>query len=183
VAGLVYDDPAGRATRQDADVVVLAAGGLGTPRLLLLSDGLANSSGLVGRNLMIHIQTLAVGTFHTRLDGWQGALGGTVATRQFYETDPARGYTGGFIMSGGRGIPPLALASSIPWGTSHHDRVDELLNHQMAAFGCGDDLPEPANRVRSDWTRLDSSGLPGIRVSYAMSENSRLMARDISAPS
>ena len=50
-------------------VVVLAANGLGTPRLLLMStspafpDGLANGSGLVGRNLMVHMQTVVVGRF------------------------------------------------------------------------------------------------------------------------
>ena len=187
VAGVVYHDAAGRVTELTANVVVLAAGGLGTPRLLLLSDarspgGLANSSGLVGRNLMIHIQTIAVGTFAERLDGWQGTLGGTVGTRQFYETDPRRGYAGGFIMSGGRGISPLTLATgAAPWGERHHAVVDGVLNRQMGAFACGDDLPDPGNRVELDWARLDSSGLPGVRVHYTMGRDSRLMADDMRA--
>jgi choline dehydrogenase-like flavoprotein len=184
VTGVVYDDPAGRATELTADVTVLAAGGLGTPRLLLMSGpdpgGLANSTGLVGRNLMLHIQTIAVGTFGQRLDGWQGTLGGTVATRQFYETDADRGYAGGFIMSGGRGISPLTLAAgAVPWGGQHHQVMDELLNRQMGAFACGDDLPDPANQVTLDWSELDSSGLPGVSVHYAMGPDSQLMARDM----
>jgi choline dehydrogenase-like flavoprotein len=181
VRGVLYEGPAGRITELRADVVVLAAGGLGTPRLLLLSKGVASASGLVGRNLMVHIQTLAAGTFAERLDGWQGTLGGTVATRQFYETDSGRGYAGGFIMSGGRGIPPLATAtSSAPWGAGHHQRVEELLNHQMGAFACGDDLPEAGNRVELDWSRPDSSGLPGVRVHYAMGTDSKLMTEEMS---
>lgn len=185
VAGVIYDDAAGRVAELCADVVVLAAGGLGTPRLLLLSagrspGGLANSSGLVGRNLMIHIQTIAVGTFGRRMDGWQGTLGGTVATRQFYETDPRRGYAGGFIMSGGRGISPLTVASTaVPWGSRHHEVMDELLNRQMGAFACGDDLPDAANQVTLDWSELDSSGLPGVSVHYAVGPDSRLMAADM----
>jgi len=184
VTGVLYDDPDGRASVLSADVIVLAAGGLGTPRLLLLSGrrpgGLANAAGLVGRHLMVHIQTIAVGTFGSRMDGWQGTLGGTVGTRQFYETDPDRGYTGGFIMSGGRGVTPLTLASgAAPWGSRHHEVMDSLLNRQMGAFACGDDLPDPANRVGLDWSALDASGLPGVSVHYEMSQDSRLMAEDM----
>jgi choline dehydrogenase-like flavoprotein len=184
VTGVIYDDPDGRVSVLSAEVIVLAAGGLGTPRLLLLSGrrpgGLANAAGLVGRHLMVHIQTIAVGTFGSRVDGWQGTLGGTVATRQFYETDPGRGYTGGFIMSGGRGVTPLTLASgAVPWGSRHHQVMDSLLNHQIGAFACGDDLPDPANQVSLDWSALDTSGLPGVTVRYGMSPDSRLMAQDM----
>ena len=59
-SGVVYYDPNGVERFQPAEVVILAANGIGTPRLLLNSasarfpDGLANSSGLVGKNLMLH---------------------------------------------------------------------------------------------------------------------------------
>src|SRR5690349_10383326 len=60
VDGVVYYDADGVERRQRAEVVVVACNGIGTPRLLLNSrsshfpDGLANRSGLVGRNLMFH---------------------------------------------------------------------------------------------------------------------------------
>src|SRR5581483_11903042 len=61
-AGAVYvDRMTGTRHFQPADVVVLAANGVGSPRLLLLSEsarhprGLANGSGQVGRNLMHHV--------------------------------------------------------------------------------------------------------------------------------
>jgi choline dehydrogenase-like flavoprotein len=56
----VYCRWRGQTLALSAKVVVLAAGAFSTPRLLLESssdayrDGLANSSGLVGRNLMLH---------------------------------------------------------------------------------------------------------------------------------
>ncbi|HVM68149.1 MAG TPA: GMC family oxidoreductase N-terminal domain-containing protein, partial [Acidimicrobiales bacterium] len=58
--GADWVDDEGAEHYQPADLVVCAANGIGTPRLLLASagprhpDGLANSSGLVGRNLMLH---------------------------------------------------------------------------------------------------------------------------------
>ena len=60
---------------QPAEVVILACNGIGTPRLLLNSasarfpDGLANSSGLVGKNLMLHPWPQVVGYVEDELDG------------------------------------------------------------------------------------------------------------------
>ena len=50
----IVDRNTGREHFQRADVVILAANGVGTPRLLLASDNLANSSDQVGRNLLHH---------------------------------------------------------------------------------------------------------------------------------
>ena len=57
---------------------ILAANGIGTPRLLLLSggaDGLANSSGMVGKRLMMHPFGTVVGLFEDELRSWQGPWG------------------------------------------------------------------------------------------------------------
>jgi choline dehydrogenase-like flavoprotein len=59
-SGVVYYDKDGVEQFQPAHVVIIACNGVGTPRLLLNSasgrfpNGLANSSGLVGKNLMFH---------------------------------------------------------------------------------------------------------------------------------
>ena len=69
VEGAEYVDSTGCEHLARADVVVLAANGIGTPRLLRLSasnafpDGLANSSGLVGRRLMMHPFAVVTGVF------------------------------------------------------------------------------------------------------------------------
>ena len=58
--GVIYYDADGEEQFQPAEVVMMACNGVGTPRLLLNSasgrfpNGLANSSGLVGKNLMFH---------------------------------------------------------------------------------------------------------------------------------
>jgi choline dehydrogenase-like flavoprotein len=161
-------------------VVVLAAGGLGTPRILLQStssrhpDGLANSSGLVGKNLMVHVQTFVIGRFDEPVQAWQGTWGGAVSSRQFYETDPANDYLRGFVMSINPGWSPLNLALQVaPWGDDHHTAMDTHLNHEAVLFCCGEDLPEETNRVELDWDNLDTFGLPGVKTFYSFDENSK----------
>ena len=185
-AGVTYLDSEGKAQQARAPVVVIACGGLGTPRLLLMSvssrhpDGLANSSGMLGKNLMTHVQSFAVGLFDDAVDGWQGSWGGTVSTRQFYETDPSRGYVRGFIMSGCRGWSPLNLALQVaPWGVGHHEAMAQRLNHEVVMYLCGEDLPEESNRVVLDIEHPDQFGLPGVRTHYTLSENSRRLGGDM----
>lgn len=67
-----------------ADRVVLAAGAVNTP-LLLLRNGLANSSGLVGRNLHVQPGTAVVAEFDEEIRIWNGATQGYYA---FHPEDP-----------------------------------------------------------------------------------------------
>ena len=77
-----------------ADVVLCAANGMGTARLLFLSahagapDGLANSSGLVGRRLMVHPGVLVDGYFDDDLESYRGHFGGRIQSLEFGGTDP-----------------------------------------------------------------------------------------------
>ena len=56
----MYKDLENNLKKISAKIIIIACNGIGTPRLLLLSknkyfkNGLANSSGLVGKNLMLH---------------------------------------------------------------------------------------------------------------------------------
>src|SRR5207237_5718070 len=98
VTGATYVDRSGDEHFQPADVTILAANGIGTPRLLLLSatnrfpDGLANSSGLVGRRLMMHPSGTVVGLFDENLGSTHGVWGQHLHSLQFYETDAKRGF-------------------------------------------------------------------------------------------
>jgi choline dehydrogenase-like flavoprotein len=178
--GALYHGPDGGVHRATAPVVVLACNGLGTPRLLLMStspafpDGLANSSGLVGRNLMVHVQTTVVGRFAQRTGADHGPWGATATTRQFYETDPTRGFKRGFILTAMRGFTPLDTAlQTAGWGEGHHAALEHHLNHEAVVWVSGDDEPEPHNRVELDHDHRDADGLPGVVTHYTLSENSR----------
>lgn len=80
---------------------MLCANGIGTARLLLLStstahaNGLANSSGLVGRNLMLHPTSSVTGYYDDLLDSWLGPTGELVHSFEFYETQAERGFLRG----------------------------------------------------------------------------------------
>jgi choline dehydrogenase-like flavoprotein len=99
VRGVLYHDSQGTVHEQRARVVVVCCNGIGTPRLLLNSkskvfpDGIANSSGMVGRNFMTHLWRFLTGTFQETLDMHEELLlftGIPIFSQQFYETDPQR---------------------------------------------------------------------------------------------
>ena len=93
-SGATYIDRAGQEHHQAADVVIVCANGVGTPRLLQLS-GLANSSGLVGKRLMMHPYAAVVGFYDEPLESWLGPTGQSIQSMQFYETDESRGFVRG----------------------------------------------------------------------------------------
>jgi choline dehydrogenase-like flavoprotein len=106
--GVVYYDKDGVEQFQPAEVVVIACNGVGTPRLLLNSasgrspKGLANSSGLVGKNLMFHPYGQAYGYVDEPTDS-NRAPPTCLWSKQFYETDPSRGFVRGYALQFGRG--------------------------------------------------------------------------------
>lgn len=179
VSGVEYFDAAGRLQQLVAPRVAVCAGGLGTPRLLLMSasaahpDGLANSSGQVGKNFMVHAQTLVIARFEEHTESHAGTVG-ALSTRQFYETDPANDFVRGFAIMANRGYSPLLTSLQVrSWGSEHHGTLEHYLNHEASVYVCGDDEPEERNRVELDHSRLDAFGLPGVATVYKQSENSR----------
>jgi choline dehydrogenase-like flavoprotein len=162
-----------------AGVVILCANGIGTPRLLLMSGGLANSSGLVGRRLMLHPFGVVTGLFEDDLDSAQGPWGQHLHSLEFYETDAARGFVRGakwgLQPTGG----PLSVTRPWPWGdhplwgTGFHQGVRARLGHSAMWGIIAEDLPEESNRVVLDETLTDSDGLPAPKIIYRVGENSR----------
>ncbi|MDO8389714.1 MAG: GMC family oxidoreductase [Actinomycetota bacterium] len=183
--GVSYVDVEGRDVTLKARIVVVSAGGVGTPRLLLMSksprfpDGLANSSGLVGKNLMHHVQARVIGLFDERVEGDRGAWGGAFASREFYETDAKHAFLRGFTLGTRRGLPPLETAlRCAPWGAQHYEVMERHLNHEGVVAVMGDDEPEEVNSIELDYEGADSLGLPGVSLRYRLSENSRRLGAE-----
>ena len=185
--GVIYYDKDGRVQEQKARIVVIASNGVGTPRLLLNSksalfpDGLGNSSGMVGRNLMFHPYAIVNGVFKERLDGNHGPLGCCIISSEFYETDLSRGFVRGYAFQQIRSTGPVTTSlgyadtGRVPWGADHHQVMDELLGHTAMLAIIGEDLPELHNRVTLDESLTDSHGIPAPKIAYKMSENSTKM--------
>ena len=188
VTGAIYIDRDGREQRVRAGVTILAANGVGTPRLLQLStsarfpDGLANSSGLVGKNLMMHPYAAVVGVYEDPLESWVGPAGQSIHSMQFYETDKSRGFVRGakwqVMPSGG----PMGLragyaggAGEDRFGASLHRNVAELFGHSFEWGIIAEDLPEETNKVVLDPSLTDSDGIPAPKIVYRNSDNTRAM--------
>lgn len=182
--GAVYVDlSTGERHQQNARVVIVASNGIGTPRLLLMSgnsnDGIANSSGLVGKNLMFHPQAFVEGIFDEPLDSFKGARGAPLYSQEFYETDVSRGFVNGFslllVRAPGAGYAATGYATFPPvaWGARHHDEFKRMFNHHAWFIVMGEDLPLERNRVTLDPVLKDSSGLPAPKISYRMHDQDR----------
>ncbi|MGK2934256.1 MAG: GMC family oxidoreductase N-terminal domain-containing protein, partial [Gemmatimonadaceae bacterium] len=100
VSGVTYFDKDRKHVFQRAKAVVLSANGIETPKLLLLSktrafpDGLANSSGQVGRNLMFNGFARAFALFDHEVNGWKGVDVSRVVF-DFFEVPTGLGLYGG----------------------------------------------------------------------------------------
>ncbi|MBN9099964.1 MAG: GMC family oxidoreductase [Pseudonocardia sp.] len=168
-----------------AKIVVVAASGIGTPRLLLMSeqkghpDGLANANGLVGTHLMHHSFAFVDCWFDDPIEGFKGAFGAPLACQEFYHTDTSRGFVNGLMMQVGRsfGSAYTAMgthtAAVAPWGQDHRAFFDSHFAHHLLVFMFGEDLPIRENRVTLDRSVTDSSGLPAAHVEFNVSENDR----------
>ena len=144
-----------------AEIVILAANGVGTPRLLLAS-GLANSSDQVGRNLLHHTlvacemwvdepwlaHRLRGGPDQPRVrrDRRQPRLRQRL---QLQLCDHGRCRRAG---------ERLSSNARAPWGRDHHKWFARHFGRGFGVFGIGDDLPNPENRITLSDTERDEDG-------------------------
>jgi choline dehydrogenase-like flavoprotein len=174
--GVLYTDADGREFEQDASVVILCMGAIETARLLLLSssnrfpDGLANSSGLVGRNATFHEFLFSVGLFDKETEPLYGYSGAMVsgATFEFYETDESRGHIAGGIVAASQTAQPInwMLPGRPAWGSALKDADRDYFNHAMVLGLDLQDMPRHDNRVDLDPNVRDAWDMPAARITY-----------------
>ena len=177
VTRVVYLDADGVEQAQPAKAVVLCANGAETPRLLFLSessqhpDGLANSSGIVGKNLMFNYNPQTWAQFSEPLNEHKSVVA-TRVVMDFYEADPRRGFYGGGGIDARATIGPLfwaALDNPFPgmptWGSAFKEQLTRF-RYTMSATGHATSLPQETNTVTLDPDLVDAWGRPGIRLTY-----------------
>ena len=173
--GVRYFDRDKRERFQKARAVVLSANGAETPRLLLSSasarfpQGLANSSGMVGKHLMFNQGTGVHAVFEHELNEYK-SVQVTRVIHDFYDSDPRRGFYGGGGIDARIGPQPigwaLATGSDMPrWGADLTARI-EAFPRSMLAAGHTTSLPLETNNVTLDPTLKDAWGMPAIRLTY-----------------
>ena len=176
--GVVYFDASRTERFQAARAVVLCCNGAETPRLLLMSastrfpDGLANSSGLVGKYLMFNGLAIASGVFEHPLNEYKSVMT-TRVLYDFYESDPARGFYGGGALDARAFVyPALFAAVGLPqdapsWGREYKRMLRDYYTRTMSVNGHSTSLPLERNSISLDREVKDDWGLPAIRVTYS----------------
>ena len=168
VTGVVYADAEGRQQRQKARVVCVAGNSIESPRLLLNSessmfkDGLANSSGQVGRNYMCHTTAGIYAVLPKPIHMYRGTTCAGIISDESYN-NTSRGFVGGYrleILS--LGLPFMsAFLDPTPqgWGRAFASRM-ERYDHMSGVWLCGEDLPMESNRITLHGAEKDQYGLP-----------------------
>jgi choline dehydrogenase-like flavoprotein len=176
---VLYYDPDGNERSQKTRAVIVSANGAETPRLLLNSanaaqpDGLANSSGFVGRNLMFNTYAGANALFEHPLNDFKGVQV-TRVSHEYYESDPSRGFYGGGGIDARSGFAstPMAFAafgtepSAPTWGAEYKANLAHNFAHSMNMSCDGTSLAQDSNNITIDPTAKDRWGRPSIRVTY-----------------
>ncbi len=173
VTGVVYADETGALQRQAARVVCVAGNSFESPRLLLLSessmfpDGLANSSGQVGRNYMRHMTGSVYAVFDKPVKMWRGTtMAGIVQDESRH--DPSRGFVGGYELETlALGLPFMAaFLDPGAWGREFTSALDHY-NNMAGMWIVGEDMPQETNRVTLNHDVKDRFGNPVANVHFS----------------
>ena len=178
VVGAVYFDAKKNMHLQKAKAVVVCANGAETPRLLLLSksaqfpNGLANSSGLVGKYLMPNSGAIAFGTFDEPLNDYKGFAVSRIF-HDFYEMDLQKtGLYGGGGLDARFDLTPITFAlGALPpgtpkWGSDFKKGLHQNFTRTMEIFCHATSLAVETNSFSLDPEVKDAWGLPALRMTF-----------------
>ncbi len=171
VTGVEYFDKDGALQMQKARIVCVAGNSFESPRLLLNSastmfpDGLANSSGMVGRNYMRHTTGSVYAVFDKPVRMWRGTTMAGIMQDEARH-DPSRGFVGGYELETlSLGLPFMAaFLNPGGWGRSVTTALDSYEN-MAGMWIVGEDMPQMRNGVTLSDTK-DQHGLPVANVNF-----------------
>lgn len=180
-------------TTYEARVVFLNASAIASAQILLNSSseamprGLANSSDMVGRNLMDHLFALSTAGmlpngpadsfYHGRRPN------GLYIPRFRNVTEPGDGFLRGYGYQGGvsrMGWRAAALGQP-GIGAELKERTRKLGPWFVYISGFGEFLPNPKNRVSLHRSKRDSWGIPEVHVEMQFGPNEMKMAKQVIA--
>ncbi len=176
----------GKTYEQKAKIVIVSAYVVETPRLLFNSanprfpDGLANSSGWVGKAFMTHSSYDVYAKFNEEIRLYKGTPV-LATTQEFYRTDPKNDFVRGYTLHA-HGARPVEFVRGISqsedgpvWG----DRLREALldyNHYGRVTLVGEVLPDENNRIMLA-DEKDEYGLPRAKVTFSYGDNDLKLIR------
>ena len=175
--GVVYADKDGKLQEQRARLVCVACNSIESPRLLLNSastkypDGLANSSGMVGKNYMRHTTGSVYSVFEKPVHMYRGTtMAGIIQDEAVNKPD--RGFVGGYELETlSLGLPFMAaFLEPGGWGKDFAWAMDKYA-HMAGMWIVGEDMPQETNRVTLNKDVKDQYGMPVPNVHFDDHEN------------
>lgn len=181
IEAVTYVDKDGNHYRQKARIVCVAGNSIETPRLLLNSgstlfpDGMANSSGQVGRNYMRHTTGSVYAMFDKPVNFHRGTTMAGIIQDESYH-DPKRGFAGGYEMETlALGLPFMAaFLNPGAWGKDFSHALENY-DHLAGMWIVGEDMPQMKNGVTLNADVKDQHGMPVPNVHFDDHENDNAM--------
>lgn len=172
VTGVVYADAEGHQHMQKTRAVCVAGNSIETPRLLLHSasnqykEGLANSSGQVGKNYIRHMTGPVYASFDEPVHMWRGTTMASIISDES-NNDPKRGFVGGYEMETLALDLPFMAAFLDPgaWGKDFTAKMDEY-SHMAGMWLVGEDMPQESNTISLHAKNKDQHGMPTPDVHF-----------------
>lgn len=172
-----YYDPDKGEHKVTAKNFVLAANGIESPKLLLISasdkypNGLSNSSDMVGRNLMDHPSNQLV--FNAEDAIWAGRGPMSPASIQAMRDGEFRRNSAAFRIDIANSNQTLGATQNLiaqgVYGAELDEKIRYYAAHQVSLKNVLEILPDPENRILLS-NRKDKMGIPTPAVRYRMSD-------------
>ena len=172
VTGVLYADKDGKQQVQKARAVCVAGNSIESPRLLLNSasakypDGLANSSGMVGKNYMRHMTGSVYAAFEKQVHFYRGTtMAGIIQDEARF--DASRGFVGGYEMETlALGVPfYAAFLNPGEWGRGFAEAM-EAYDRTAGMWLVGEDMPQETNRISLHASEKDQFGMAVPNVHF-----------------
>jgi choline dehydrogenase-like flavoprotein len=172
VAAVLYLDPQGAEHRVTGRYFVLSANGIDIPKLLLMSDGVANSSDQVGRNLMDHPGSSI--TFLSSEPLWSGRGPQRNSYIEGMRDGAFRSEYAAAKMNVGnynriRQVTQELIQRGI-YGAELDEMIAERASRQISFSAFYEQLPDPENRVTLSADQKDALGLPRPEIAYRIDD-------------
>lgn len=181
VTALQARRPDGKVVTLRGKIFVVAANGIETPRLLLLSAGesrpagIANSSGHVGRNFMEHPTLL----WRLKMPDpvWSGRGPETIIYSNTFRDGKFRKKRPGFVLSVENRVDFYGIANSLlEKGVAAKDlpaAIRDRATREVVLYANLEQLPDAKNGITLDWGKRDTAGQPVIRHFYSLGDYER----------
>ncbi|CAN7658108.1 GMC family oxidoreductase [Trinickia sp. LjRoot230] len=178
ISAVHYRDPAGGTTRVTGKFFVLAANGIETPKLMLMSTtdkfvrGLGNSSDQVGRNLMDHPGTGV--SFLANEALWPGRGPMEMTSVVNFRDGAFRSEYAAKKLHLSNGVPTMAITAALlakgVTGAELDRQIRDRASRTLTINSFHEILPNPQNRILPSADHKDALGIPQPEIYYAIGD-------------